>query len=83
MHADTLQREVLSNSAAALRHKFSTYGEELEQVEVFKYLGCLVAFDNDDTHAVRRNLAKARRCWARISRVLWFENASAQLNGMR
>ena len=35
-----------------------TYGEELERVEVFKYLGRLIAFDDDDTQAVRGNLAK-------------------------
>ena len=38
-------------------------------MEVFKYLGRLTAFDDDDTQAVRGNLAKARRVWARISRI--------------
>ena len=40
---------------------FYAYEEELERVEVFKYLGRLIAFDDDDTQAVRGNLAKARR----------------------
>ena len=51
-------------------------------MEVFKYLGRLIAFDNDDTQAVRGNLAKAHRVWARISRVLQAENASARVCGM-
>ena len=49
---------------------------------VFKYLGRLIAFDDDDTQAVRGNLAKARRVWARISRVLRAENTSARVCSM-
>ena len=82
MHAAKLQWEVVSNSAVAMGHKFFAYGEELDRVEVFKYLGQFVEFNGDDTHAVRKNLKKAMRYWARISRILWLENASAQLNGM-
>ena len=48
----------------------------------FKYLGRLIAFDDDDTQAVRGNLAKARRVWAQISRVSREENASARVCGM-
>ena len=51
-------------------------------MKVFKYLRRLIAFDDDDTQAVRGNLAKARRVWARISRVLRAENASARVCGM-
>ena len=51
-------------------------------MEVFKYLGRLIPFDDDDTQAVRGNLAKARRVWARISRFLRAENASARVRGM-
>ena len=49
MHAAKLQREVVSNSTAMLDEKFYAYGEELDRVEMFKYLGRLVAFDDDDT----------------------------------
>ena len=62
--------------------KFYAYGEELARVEVFKYLGRLIACDNDDTQAVSSNLMKVRLVWARISRVLRAENASAGLCGM-
>ena len=82
MHPVRLQQKAVSDSAVALDAKFYAYGEELERVEVFKYLGRLIASDDDDTQAVRGNLAKARRVWARISRVLRAENASARVCGM-
>ena len=54
----------------------------MERAEVFKYLGHLIAFDNDDTQAVRGNLAKARRVWARNSLPLRAESASTRVWGM-
>lgn len=60
MHAAKLQWKAVSNSVGALNGKFYTYGEELEQVEVFKYLGCLVTFNHDDMQAVWGNLKKER-----------------------
>ena len=79
MHATILQQKEVSDSAAAMDAKFYAYGEELERVQVFKYFGHLIVFDDDDTQAVRGNLPKARRVWARISRVLRAENASARV----
>jgi hypothetical protein len=38
---------------------FTAYGDKLERVEVFKYLGRLLAYDDNDTQAVRNNLKKA------------------------
>ena len=61
MHAARLQRKAVSDSAVVMDAKGYEYGEELERVEVFKYLGRLIAFNDDDTRAVRGNLAKARR----------------------
>ena len=74
MHAAKLQRKAVSDSAKALEAKFFAYGVELERVEVFKYLGRLITYDDEDTQAVRGNLKKARRVWAQISRVLRAEN---------
>jgi hypothetical protein len=55
---------------------FTMYGEELERVEVFKYLGHVLAYKDNDSQAVRGNLKKARGIWARISCTLRAENAS-------
>ena len=60
MHAAKLQRKAVSDSAKALDAKFFAYGVELERVEVFKYLGRLSEYDDEDTQAVRDNLKKAR-----------------------
>ena len=81
-HGALLQRKAVSDSAKALEAKFFAYGVELERVEVFKYLGRLIAYDDEDTHAVRGNLKKAWRVWALISHVLRAENASPRVCGI-
>ena len=50
-------------NARALEVEFTAYGEPLEQVGVFKYLGRLLAMDDNDMQAVRHNLRKARGVW--------------------
>ena len=80
--AQKVQHAAAVDSAHALEQTFTAYGEVLERVEVFKYLGRLLAFDDTDIQAVRKNLRKARKCWARISRVLRAENASPRVCGM-
>ena len=62
--------------------QFYAYEEELERVEVVKYLGRLLTFVDDDTQAVRGDLTKAGRVWARISRVLRAENAPDPVCGI-
>ena len=57
------QREAAVTSALALRQQFSVHGEALERVEVFKYLGRLLAQDDD-----------VRGTWARVGQVLRAEN---------
>jgi hypothetical protein len=69
-------------SQEALRRLFTAYGEELERVEVFKYLGRLIAYDDAGTQAMWSNLRKARGCWARILRVLRAENIPPRTCGM-
>jgi hypothetical protein len=76
------QHAAAVRSQEALERSFTAYGEELERVEVFKYLGWLIAYDDADTQAMRSNLRKARGCWARVSRVLRAENATARTCGM-
>ena len=45
-------------------------GIPLERVDMFRYLGRLLAGNNNDWPAVFHNLVKARRQWGMLSRVL-------------
>ena len=76
------QHEAAVNSALALRQEFTAYGDVLERVEVFRYLGRLLAMDDVDRQAVDANLRKARRAWARLERLLRAENAPPRVCGM-
>jgi hypothetical protein len=80
--AQRVQHEAAATSIKALGERFTAYNEELERVEVFKYLGRLLAFDDNDAQAIRANLMKARKVWSRVSRVLRAENASPRVCGM-
>ena len=71
-----------TDCAISLSQVFTAYGEELERVEVFKYLGRLLAFDDNDMQTVHSNLSKARKSWMRLSRLLRSENASPRVSGM-
>ncbi len=62
--------------------RFTAHGEELEQVEVFKYLGRLLSHDDNNALAIQANIRKARNCWARVLRVLRDENATPWVTGM-
>jgi hypothetical protein len=77
-----VQHEIAVTAQQSLQTSFLAYGEELERVEVFKYLGRLLAYDNNNTQAIWANLAKARKMWARVSRVLRAENASPKVCGV-
>jgi hypothetical protein len=46
-------------SQQALEYTFTGEGEELERVEVFKYLGRLIACNDTNNQAMRSNLRKA------------------------
>jgi hypothetical protein len=70
------QREAVVTAALALHQQFTIHGNVLERVEVYKYLGRMMAQDNNDTQAVRAQLRKARATWAWVGKVLWGENTS-------
>jgi hypothetical protein len=74
-----VQREAAVTSALALRCTFTVHGDVLERVEVFKYLGRLLAQDDDDVQAVRQQIRKARGTWARVGQVLRGENAAPRI----
>jgi hypothetical protein len=65
-----IQREAAVTSALALRCTFQVHGDVLERVEVFKYLGCLLAQDGNDMQAVHHQICKARPIWACVGQVL-------------
>jgi hypothetical protein len=69
------QHEAAARSQQAIECTFRASGEDLERVEVFKYLGWLISYDDANNQAMRSNLRKARGCWAWVSRVLRAENA--------
>ena len=73
------QREAAVTSALALRQQFSVHGEALKWVEVFKYLGRLLAQDDDDLQAIRNQMRKARGTWARVGQVLRAENVPPRI----
>jgi hypothetical protein len=51
----------------------------LESIKVFKYLGCLLAQDDNDTQAIKQQLQKARGVWARVGQVLRKENTAPSI----
>jgi hypothetical protein len=69
-----LQQESAISLALALRHEFNVNGTVLERVKVFKYLGRLLAQDDDDAQAIRQQMRKARGVWAQVGQVLRGEN---------
>jgi hypothetical protein len=71
-----LQRESAVRLALALRHQFSVHWDVLERIEVFKYLGHLLAQDDDNAQAIQQQLQKARGVWARVGQVLRGENTA-------
>jgi hypothetical protein len=68
------QREAAVTAALALRQQFMIHSNVLEWVEVYKYLGWMMAQDDNDTQAVYAQLRKARSTWARVGKVLHGEN---------
>ncbi len=76
------QHEAAVRSRRALECTFCANGDNLERVEVSKYLGWLISFDDADNQAMRSNLKKARGCWAWVSRVLRAEDTTPKTCGM-
>ncbi len=58
------QHEAAVCSQQALEYTFPANREELGRVEVFKYLGWLILFNDADHQAMGSNLRKARGCWS-------------------
>ena len=54
---------------------FQAYGKPLEKVNFLKCLGRVMTTVNDDWMAVVGNVKKARKSWARLTRILGREGA--------
>ena len=60
---------------------FEAYGEPLENMMAFKYLGQVMMAGDGDWPAVVGNLRKARKSWGRLSRILSREGADTKVSG--
>ena len=75
-------RHTLAEVCRAREVVFTVNGEDLEGVSVFKYLGRPISASDADYPAAYYNLKKARKRWARVSRVLTREGADPRVYGM-
>ena len=60
---------------------FEVYGEQLQKIPSFKYLGRILMEGDDDWPAVAGNLGKARKSWGRMQRILSREGANKRASG--
>ena len=59
---------------------FETYGEPLENVTAFKYLGQVLTAGYDDWLAVVGSISKARKSWVQLLRILIWEGADPKVS---
>ena len=67
---------VAARCAAAMEQGFTAYHKSLLRVEIFKYLGRLISYDDTDVPATRRQLARARAVWGRLRKIIEKENVT-------
>jgi hypothetical protein len=67
-------------AALALRKLFHVEGDMLEKVDLFQYLGWILAQDDDDIWAVRSQIKKAWGIWARVGQVLKADNTLPKIS---
>ena len=60
---------------------FDVYGEQLQTVSWFKYLGRILTEGDYDWSAVAGNLVKARKSWGRLQGILSREGAKKRVSG--
>jgi len=76
------QRKVNEEARLAREQVFTIYGEPLQSVIVFKYLGRPLSSTDDDWPALYRNLSRARKRWGQVRRVLTRDGATPKISGM-
>ena len=60
---------------------FEVYGQQIQSVPWFTYLGRVMTAGDDDWPAVAGNLAKARKSWGRLQGILRREGAKTWILG--
>ena len=60
---------------------FEAYGEQIQNVSKFRYLGRVLTAGDGDWLEVVDNLGKARKSWGRISRIMIREGANPKVLG--
>jgi hypothetical protein len=68
------QQKLAITAALALHKLFHVEMGFLEKLDLFWYLGWILAQDNDDVWTVRQQIKKARGIWARVGQVLTVDN---------
>jgi hypothetical protein len=74
------QRDSAITSALALRQLVYVEGDVLEKVDSFRYLGKILAQDDEDVRAVQSQIWKTRATWARVGQVLQAENTPPKVS---
>ncbi len=74
------QQDSAVMAALALHKLFHVEGELQEKVDSFRYLGWILAQDNDDVRAVRNQIKKAWGIWARVIQVLMADNTPPKVS---
>ena len=66
---------------AGTERALTAYGSLLSQVTSFKYLGRVIAEENEDCPVVVRNLRCSRQKWARLTWILIRKGTNARKLG--
>ena len=77
---DSIRRQ-RAQDLIAQNVSFTINGRAIEQVPRFKYLGRILDEEDDDSHALRSQLAKARKTWGRFSHVLRSQGVRPRVRG--
>jgi hypothetical protein len=79
--AEQRTQRVLGHLAAlALRKLFHVEGEVLEKVDLFRYLGRILAQDDDEVWAVRHQIKNAHGIWVKVRQVLTVDNTPPKVS---
>lgn len=74
--------ELLEQNFHANTHVFCIYGELLQAVQQFRYLGRPITSSDDDWMAVHQNLSQVQQWWGYLNCVLTWDRASPWVSGM-